>query len=57
EVERVANRVAILHRGRLLATGTLSALRDTHRRWRVRGVRNGSPPGVPGLLQHSLVAG
>ena len=51
EVERVSDRVAILHQGKLLVTGTLGELRETHRRWRVRGSRAaGSLPHVPGLL-------
>ena len=57
EVERVSDRVAILHQGKLLATGTLQELRDTHNRWRVRGLRaTQGPPQVPGLLQHHAVA-
>lgn len=36
EVERVADRVAILHRGKLLINGTLETLRESHSRWRVR---------------------
>lgn len=51
EVERVSDRVAILHQGKLLATGTLGELRETHSRWRVRGPSSAAGlPQVPGLL-------
>lgn len=47
EVERVADRVAILHHGRMLLTASMDQIRDSHRRVTLRFVQ---PTALPPLL-------
>jgi ABC-2 type transport system ATP-binding protein len=51
EVERVADRVAILHEGRILLSAPLEQLRDSHRRVTVRFAEStDQPPSLLGML-------
>lgn len=51
EVERVADRVAIIHAGRILLTATLDEIKDTHRRVTLRfGQPLERPPLLVGML-------
>jgi ABC-2 type transport system ATP-binding protein len=51
EVERVADRVAMMHRGRLLFCDPLDDLKEAHRRVTLRfGVPRESPPALEGAL-------
>lgn len=52
EVERISNRVAMIHQGRIALCGELSQIRESHSCWRVRfGSPPASPPNWEGLLQ------
>src|SRR5579872_4658228 len=51
EVERVADRVAIIHQGRLMLTQTMDEIKDTHRRVTLRfGEPVAQPPSLVGTL-------
>src|SRR5207253_10424001 len=51
EVERVADRVAIIHQGRVLLTAAMDQLKDTHRRVTLRfGQPLDQPPSLVGML-------
>ena len=51
EVERVADRVAIIHQGRILLTAPMDELKDTHRRVTLRfGQSLDRPPSLVGTL-------
>jgi ABC-2 type transport system ATP-binding protein len=51
EVERVADRIAIIHHGRVLLTGAMDDLKETHRRVTLRlDAPRESPPALVGAL-------
>ncbi|MFC1762721.1 ABC transporter ATP-binding protein [Planctomycetota bacterium] len=51
EVERVADRIAIMHKGKLVLTDTTQAIKANHLRWVVRFPRPQAPaPSLPGML-------
>ncbi|HVC95177.1 MAG TPA: ABC transporter ATP-binding protein [Pirellulales bacterium] len=51
EVERVADRVAIIHQGRIMLTATMDELKETHRRVTLRfGQSLDRPPSLVGTL-------
>ena len=51
EVERVADRVAIIHQGRILLTASMDEIKDTHRRVTLRfGEPVAAPPALVGAL-------
>jgi ABC-2 type transport system ATP-binding protein len=51
EVERVADRVAIIHQGRILLTSSIDEIKETHRRLTLRFDDNISqPPSLVGML-------
>ncbi len=51
EVERVADRVAIIHQGRILLTAPMDEIKDTHRRMTLRfGQPLDRPPSLVGTL-------
>jgi ABC-2 type transport system ATP-binding protein len=51
EVERVADRVAIIHQGRILLTAPMDEIKDTHRRVTLRfGQPHDRPPSLVGTL-------
>jgi ABC-2 type transport system ATP-binding protein len=51
EVERVADRVAIIHQGRILLTAPMEEIKDTHRRVTLRfGQPHERPPSLVGTL-------
>jgi ABC-2 type transport system ATP-binding protein len=51
EVERVADRVAIIHQGRILLTAPMDEIKDTHRRVTLRfGQSHDRPPALVGTL-------
>jgi ABC-2 type transport system ATP-binding protein len=51
EVERVADRVAIIHQGRILLTSTMDEIKDTHRRMTLRFTQSlDRPPSLVGTL-------
>ncbi|MBI5759834.1 MAG: ABC transporter ATP-binding protein [Planctomycetales bacterium] len=51
EVERVADRVAIIHQGRILLTAPMDEIKDTHRRITLRfGQSLDNPPSLVGTL-------
>jgi len=51
EVERVADRVAIIHRGRIMLTAPMEEIKDTHRRVTLRfGQSLDRPPALVGTL-------
>lgn len=51
EVERVADRVAIIHQGRILLTATMDEIKDTHRRMTLRFTQAlERPPSLVGTL-------
>jgi len=51
EVERVADRVAIIHQGRILLTAPMDQLKETHRRVTLRfGQPLDQPPALVGML-------
>jgi len=51
EVERVADRVAIIHQGRILLTAPMEEIKDTHRRVTLRfGQSHDRPPSLVGTL-------
>jgi ABC-2 type transport system ATP-binding protein len=53
EVERVADRVAIIHQGRVVLTAPLDQLKETHRRVTLRfGQRLEQPPSLVGALSY-----
>jgi ABC-2 type transport system ATP-binding protein len=54
EVERVADRVAIIHQGRLLLTATMDDVKDRHRRVTLRfNEPHERPPALVGAFSHS----
>jgi ABC-2 type transport system ATP-binding protein len=54
EVERVADRVAILHQGRLVLTAPMDEIKETHRRVTLRfGQPIDQPPALVGALSYS----
>jgi ABC-type multidrug transport system ATPase subunit len=54
EVERVADRVAIIHEGRILLTATMDEIKDKHRRVTLRfGEPIEHPPALIGTLSYS----
>jgi ABC-2 type transport system ATP-binding protein len=54
EVERVADRVAILHQGRLVITAPMDEMKETHRRITLRfGQPIDQPPALVGALSYS----
>jgi ABC-2 type transport system ATP-binding protein len=54
EVERVADRVAILHQGRLLLTAPMDEIKDTHRRVTLRfGAPVDRPPSLVGAMSYA----
>jgi ABC-2 type transport system ATP-binding protein len=54
EVERVADRIAIIHQGRILLTASMDDIKDTHRRVTLRFDREYErPPALVGALSHS----
>ena len=53
EVERVADRVAIIHQGRILLTAPMDEIKDTHRRVTLRfGQPVDRPPALVGALSY-----
>jgi ABC-2 type transport system ATP-binding protein len=51
EVERVADRVAIIHEGRILLTASMDEIKETHRRVTLRfGQSHNRPPALVGAL-------
>lgn len=51
EVERVADRVAMIHEGRVVVCDTLDEIKESHRRFTVRFVQPQlAPPALPGAL-------
>ena len=51
EVERVADRVAIIHQGRIMLTAPMDEIKDTHRRMTLRfGQSVDQPPALVGSL-------
>ncbi len=51
EVERVADRVAIIHQGRIILTAPMDEIKDTHRRVTLRfGQSHDRPPSLVGTL-------
>jgi ABC-2 type transport system ATP-binding protein len=51
EVERVADRVAMLHEGRIVVCDTLDEIKQGHRRFTVRFAQpQACPPTLPGAL-------
>lgn len=54
EVERVADRIAIIHRGRIMLTSTVEELKETHRRLTLRFSQpQPEPPTLVGMLSCS----
>jgi ABC-2 type transport system ATP-binding protein len=54
EVERVADRVAIIHQGRILLTASVEQLKETHRRVTVRFPQPlEQPPNLVGTLSYT----
>ncbi len=54
EVERVADQVAIIHKGRLVLTSSMDEIKDTHRRVTLRfGQPVDTPPALVGTLSYS----
>jgi ABC-2 type transport system ATP-binding protein len=54
EVERVADRVAIIHQGRILLTAPMDEIKETHRRVTLRfGQPIDQPPALVGALSYS----
>jgi ABC-2 type transport system ATP-binding protein len=54
EVERVADRVAIIHQGRILLTAPMDEIKETHRRVTLRfGHPIDQPPALVGALSYS----
>jgi ABC-2 type transport system ATP-binding protein len=54
EVERVADRVAIIHNGRILLTSTMDDIKDQHRRVTLRfGQSLVAPPALVGALSYA----
>ncbi|BBO30742.1 ABC transporter ATP-binding protein [Lacipirellula parvula] len=54
EVERVADRVAIIHQGRVLLTATMEDVKDRHRRVTLRfNEPHERPPALVGAFSHS----
>jgi ABC-2 type transport system ATP-binding protein len=54
EVERVADRIAIIHQGRILLAASMDDIKDTHRRVTLRFDRPlDHPPALVGALSHS----
>ena len=54
EVERVADRVAIIHEGRILLTASMDEIKETHRRVTLRfGVTHERPPALVGAISCS----
>lgn len=54
EVERVADRVAIIHEGRILLTAAMDDIKDTHRRLTLRFAQSvAEPPSLVGALSCS----
>ncbi len=54
EVERVADQVAIIHKGRLVLTSSMDEIKDTHRRVTLRfGQPVETPPALVGTLSYS----
>jgi ABC-2 type transport system ATP-binding protein len=54
EVERVADRVAILHQGRVMLTATMDEIKETHRRVTLVLPRPvATPPALVGAISHS----
>lgn len=52
EVERVADRVAIIHQGRILLTATMDEIKDSHRRVTLRFTQSlDRPPSLVGALK------
>ena len=52
EVERLADRIALIHEGRIALCGKLADIRQNHSLWKVRfAYPLASPPAVDGLLQ------
>src|SRR5262245_53444833 len=53
EVERVADRVAIIHEGRIILTSTMDEIKDSHRRVTLRfGQSLDRPPALVGTLSY-----
>lgn len=53
EVERVADRVAIIHQGRIVLTAPMDEIKDTHRRMTLRfGQALDRPPSLVGTLSY-----
>ena len=51
EVERVADRVAIIHDGRILLTAPMDEIKESHRRMTLRfGQSHNRPPALVGAL-------
>jgi len=51
EVERVADRVAIIHQGRIMLTDTMDEIKESHRRMTLRfGQAMSQPPSLAGTL-------
>lgn len=51
EVERVADRVAIIHQGRIMLTAPMEEIKDTHRRVTLRfGQSHNRPPSLVGTI-------
>lgn len=51
EVERVADRIAIIHQGRIMLTSTMDEVKETHRRMTLRfGQSDDRPPSLVGTL-------
>ena len=51
EVERVADRIAIIHQGRIMLTSTMDEVKETHRRMTLRfGQSHECPPSLVGTL-------
>lgn len=51
EVERVADRIAIIHQGRIMLTSTMDEVKETHRRMTLRfGQLHERPPSLVGTL-------
>ena len=54
EVERVADRVAMIHQGRILLTAPMDEIKDTHRRVTLRfGEPVERPPSLVGALSYA----
>ncbi len=56
DVERLADRVAILSNGRLVVDTSMVSFRDRVTGWQIVGAMEGTPPQIPGLIDYRRLA-